>query len=507
MSSPRASQLKPNVAPPRSSLKGRVSISQKVLPVSESSVAFVIQFGNNSNMIRAFLRAAPLCKRFSPSLGDPQHRGGSTSFEKRTTTVSASQASEELTKKAICGVDFLWTQYRNRTFLDWMKGPFRASSLFVFRNQEAGCELKPLPEPKSAAGARPRRVFHNHFEHNEVLCTKIGLLESLKKALGAEKAFEIVPFSMVVKDAAGVKEFEEVLFSSQSTDSEDALAESTAGEESSTSSKGLKKSSKPKPPVWLLKPGGFANRGVGIKISEDTSYISAQLQKQVIEREKPYLLQRYIRDPLLVNGRKFDIRAYCMLVDNCGKANLTEDNRFRAFWFLPWYVRTTSVKYEEGDWSNRLKHLNNDAVQKKGESYGKFESANKLSVPEFQKYLDGNGYGKDATSMLSQKMKQISEKALAAAIKGGINKNEIGGCFEIFGLDFMVEKEKKGRKSLRPWLIEVNTNPCLELCNSHLAQIIPTLIETGIGMAVLGDFGVKGAGKWEDMKLETSEKI
>ena len=29
--------------------------------------------------------------------------------------------------------------------------------------------------------------------------------------------------------------------------------------------------------------------------------------------------------------------------------------------------------------------------------------------------------------------------------------------FEIFGLDFMIDDR------LKPWLIEVNTNPCLEL--------------------------------------------
>ena len=33
-------------------------------------------------------------------------------------------------------------------------------------------------------------------------------------------------------------------------------------------------------------------------------------------------------------------------------------------------------------------HLNNDAVQKKGDEYGKFEQGNKLSLEEFQKFLE-----------------------------------------------------------------------------------------------------------------------
>ena len=33
-------------------------------------------------------------------------------------------------------------------------------------------------------------------------------------------------------------------------------------------------------------------------------------------------------------------------------------------------------------------HLTNDAVQKKGDDYGKFEAGNKLSYSEFQNYID-----------------------------------------------------------------------------------------------------------------------
>jgi len=33
-------------------------------------------------------------------------------------------------------------------------------------------------------------------------------------------------------------------------------------------------------------------------------------------------------------------------------------------------------------------HLTNDAVQKKSDDYGRFESGNKLSYAEFQKYMD-----------------------------------------------------------------------------------------------------------------------
>ncbi len=42
--------------------------------------------------------------------------------------------------------------------------------------------------------------------------------------------------------------------------------------------------------------------------------------------------------------------------------------------------------------------------------------------------------------------------------------------FELLGLDFMIDEE------LEPWLIEINTNPCLELCCPLLQRLIPSLI-------------------------------
>jgi hypothetical protein len=52
----------------------------------------------------------------------------------------------------------------------------------------------------------------------------------------------------------------------------------------------------------------------------------------------------------------------------------------------------------------------------------------------------------------------IIELSLIAA-RNKINKNNRRFCFEILGYDFMIDNE------LKPWLIEVNTNPCLEESN------------------------------------------
>jgi len=49
---------------------------------------------------------------------------------------------------------------------------------------------------------------------------------------------------------------------------------------------------------------------------------------------------------------------------------------------------------------------------------------------------------------------------------------------EVFGLDFMLDDEFK------PYLIEVNTNPCLELSCPLLARLIPTMLENALKISL-----------------------
>jgi len=75
---------------------------------------------------------------------------------------------------------------------------------------------------------------------------------------------------------------------------------------------------------------------------------------------------------MLYKNRKFDIRCYLLTVTN--------NNNLQAYWYNEGYLRTCCREYNIKNEKNRLIHLTNDAVQKKSDDYGKFESGNKVSI-------------------------------------------------------------------------------------------------------------------------------
>jgi len=50
--------------------------------------------------------------------------------------------------------------------------------------------------------------------------------------------------------------------------------------------------------------------------------------------------------------------------------------------------------------------------------------------------------------------------------------------FEVYGLDFMLDE------NFKVYLIEVNTNPCLELASPLLARLIPSMLENSLRLSV-----------------------
>lgn len=291
--------------------------------------------------------------------------------------------------------------------------------------------------------------IYNKIEFNQHLTNKKGMYRSMKRLcekLGKD-VFEFVPITFHVKhqDDEEFAKFKEY-FSEQN-------------KELSSNN------------VWILKPGENSNRGQGISLFNSLTTLASLLQKQKSQKKNTFILQKYIENPFLIHRRKFDFRCYGLITSINGI--------LQGYFYADGYLKTASCEYNLKDTSNNFIHLTNDAIQKHSTDYGKFEDNNKLSYREFQRYLEN--YCSEKTlnfdSDILPQMKKLMKTSMQSVFLNIDFKKRLN-CMEIFGYDFMLDANGK------LWLIEVNTNPCLELSSRYLSLIIPAMIENAIRIAV-----------------------
>lgn len=79
----------------------------------------------------------------------------------------------------------------------------------------------------------------------------------------------------------------------------------------------------------------------------------------------------------------------------------------KGYFYQGGYLRTSSSEYNLKDIEDRYTHLTNDAIQGRGTDYGKFETCNKLSFIDFEKYLESRSYPVSFYSDIYPKIKKL----------------------------------------------------------------------------------------------------
>ena len=104
-----------------------------------------------------------------------------------------------------------------------------------------------------------------------------------------------------------------------------------------------------------MKPTG-KSQGKGIFLFNKLSSIAGWEQSTA----EPYIAQKYLGDPLLIGGKKFDLRLYALV---------TSYSPLTVYIYRGGFARFTHCRYEEGRITNSEMHLTNVAVQKHAEGY------------------------------------------------------------------------------------------------------------------------------------------
>ena len=174
------------------------------------------------------------------------------------------------------------------------------------------------------------------------------------------------------------------------------------------------------------------------------------------------IIQKYIEKPLCYKGRKCDMRLWVLL---------TWD--FNVYLFKEGHFKASSVHFDINSQDSYI-HLTNYSVQKYNHDFAKYEMGNEISFLDFELSVNNTiNIRKD----LFPKLKQIILYTMKCA-KNKINRRDRRLCFEIFGYDFMFDIDYK------PYLLEINTNPGLEISSPLIQILIPRLIDDAFKLTI-----------------------
>ena len=207
--------------------------------------------------------------------------------------------------------------------------------------------------------------------------------------------------------------------------------------------------------IWILKPSK-GSCGRGITLHSNVAALLAdfpamsEAEGQAPRPGKYFLTgtiaQRYISRPLLIQGRKFDVRSYLYIADA----------REQLVYYCDGYVRQNAEPYDNAleDLTNRFKHLSNVSVQKKHPDFERIQEEMRWRYDKFQQYLTDHGVAPPdwVERVFRPQMKLMMWFAFKSSL---YRQNRCSGFFSMVGADFIIDSE------LNIFLIEFSKTPAV----------------------------------------------
>jgi len=232
--------------------------------------------------------------------------------------------------------------------------------------------------------------------------------------------------------------------------------------------------------IWISKPAR-SGEGRGIQIYQSMKHMISEefpslTQEEVSNcsitedsmkhiKQKKIVVSKYIENPQLMDGKKFDLRMYVLVV-----GSRPQDQKDKVYFYRDGIVRIASEMYSTNSLDNPFIHITNNAINDKRnkiqnetivEQFGFFSN---MYISELKEYFAKHSLDWDC---LWNEMKQLVIESLTYTILNPEKQDETfvqcrHRCFQLYGYDILIDD------NLHPHLLEVNSMPDLLGVNQSL---------------------------------------
>ncbi|XP_043494739.1 tubulin polyglutamylase TTLL4-like [Polistes fuscatus] len=218
---------------------------------------------------------------------------------------------------------------------------------------------------------------------------------------------------------------------------------------------------------WIIKPAA-SSRGRGIKVISNKT--------QIPKTRNCMIIQRYLSKPKLINGNKFDLRLYVLV---------TSIDPLRIYFYENGLVRFASNKYKDSlsTLNDRFMHLTNYSINKYSSDYTKNDNVDSCKGHKWSLKCLWNHFEKQAvnTTNIIERIHDMIVKTIISAETcvnnfSRVYANSWYNCYELFGIDVLLDE------NLKPWLLEVNACPSLQISSLLDENIKSSLVRDTLNL-------------------------
>ena len=190
---------------------------------------------------------------------------------------------------------------------------------------------------------------------------------------------------------------------------------------------------------WLLKPKNAA-RGKDISLVSDVAEVPT---------DDRWMVQEYLSQPHLMQGRKYVLRLYVLI---------TSVEPLRVYLYEQGFAKLASMPYSLEDADNPYVHLTNPDVNARNEAAD--DPVVFVDLARYRRWLREQGHDDAALFDRLRDIVALTTIAARENLRAQLAHQgaDPAGCYELIGMDCLVDDR------IRPWLLECNLSPSLGVC-------------------------------------------